>query len=736
MSPSSLDALFAPASIALVGANDRPGSVGEVVAANLLAGGFRGRLMFVDRKARTIHGQPVAPDLSALPHAPDLAVIATPAPVIPALIAELGALGCRAAVVLSAGFEGNEPQGAALRQALLDAARPHGLRIVGPNCLGFLSPARGINASFARGAAPPGAVALVAQSGAVAAAALDWAPTHGLGFSHIITLGDSLDVDIADVLQALADDPDVAAILAYVESLADGGRFLQAARRAAAAKPVVLLKGGRSEAGARAAFSHTRALAGADAVYAAACQAAGVLQVDGLESLLDAGLAFAHGRPGRSTNLAILTNGGGAGVLAVDALEREGGTLAALSADTQMQLRAQLPASGACGNPVDILGDAGPGLYDEALTTLLAAPEVDGALVLNCATAVADSGEAADAVIAARRACGEAKPVFAAWLGEAHVAAGRRKLADAGIPAFATPEATARAFTLLDRARRLQVGLADASPEATPPADLAGARAVVAGALADGRAALEPDEIARLLQAYRIPFVATHVVRTSGEAARVATELGGQVVLKILSRDISHKSDAGGVALGLSGGLAVEQAAQAMLANISAARPQARLDGFTVQPMLVRSQAQEVLAGVTRDPTFGPVVVVGHGGVAVEALADRALGLPPLSRSRARDMIGRTRVSRLLAGYRNHPPADLDALCGLLAALGRLALDLPQIAELDLNPVLCDAAGVVVLDARVALQTPGEAPQGTSTAAPANAPSRKSSSARFASASG
>jgi acetyltransferase len=509
MSSHNLDALFHPTRIVLIGASDRAGSVGEVVAANLLAGGFAGELMFVDPKARPVHGHPVAPSLAALPQAPDLAVVATPARVIPSLIAELGARGCRAAVVLSAGFEGDGGECAGLRQALLDAARPYGMRLVGPNCLGFLSPAGGINASFARGAVPAGSVALVAQSGAVAAAALDWAPAHGLGFSHIVSLGDSLDVDVADLLETLADDPQTQAILAYVESLADGARFMRAARRAAAAKPVMVLKGGRSPAGARAAFSHTRALAGADAVYTAAFRQSGVLQAEGLEALLEAGLLFADGYAPGVGGLAILTNGGGAGVLAVDALAPDGGALAVLSEATRAQLRAALPASAACGNPVDILGDAQPGLYAEALTTLLAAPEVGAVLVLNCPTAVADSGAAAEAVIAARAGDFAGKPVLAAWLGEAHAAEGRRKLAAAGIPTFGTPEAATRVFALLAKGRPFR----EAS-EPPPPADLEAGRAALSSALAAGRTSLEPDETARLLQAYGIPFVATQAVRT------------------------------------------------------------------------------------------------------------------------------------------------------------------------------------------------------------------------------
>jgi len=706
MTTRNFDALFAPAAIALIGASDRPGSVGDVLAANLLAGGFKGRLMFVSPKGGKVHGHAVATSVAALPETPDLAVIATPAPAVPGLIAELGARGCRAAVIISAGFEGSDAACAARRQAVLDAARPHLLRIVGPNCLGLLSPANGVNASFARGNPPAGSIALVTQSGAVAAAALDWAPAHGLGFSHVVTLGDSLDVDVGDLLDFLGRDPATAAILLYVESITDARKFMSAGRFAARAKPVLLVKGGRSQAGAKAAFSHTRALAGADAVYSAAFRRAGILQLDGLDDLLDAALAVCGSHRQAPQILTILTNGGGAGVLATDALERAGGRLATLSADTQAQLRSLLPASGACGNPVDILGDAKPDLYRQALDTLLAAPEVEAVLTINCPTAVADSGAAADAVIAAAAACHPAKPVMAAWLGETSVAEGRDRLNAAGLPAYATAEAAVRAFARLDDVRRLHDQLLEAPDAAEGVGDAGTARAIVLAALAAGRASLLPLEVQGVLRAYGVPVVQTRIAATATQAGTAAAVLGGVVALKILSPDLSHKSDVGGVELGLVGAAKTARAAREMAARIRAARPDARLEGFMLQPMVSRPKAQEMLVGLVRDPTFGPVVVVGHGGVAVEVVADRALALPPLNRSLACALIGRTRVSRLLAGFRDRPPANLDALADVLVALGRLATDLPEIAELDLNPVLCDADGVLAVDARIAIRRP------------------------------
>lgn len=698
---SNLDALFAPASIALLGAGGGPGSVGEVVAGNLLAGGFAGPLMLVDPKGLPVLGREVFASVAGLPAAPDLAVIATPARVVAGAIAELGARGCRAAVVITAGFEGDDEAGAARRAAVLDAARPHGLRVVGPNCLGLLSPGAGVNASFARSRPQAGPVALVAQSGAVAAAALDWAPAHGLGFSHVITLGDSLDVDAGDVIDHLADDPATQVILVYLEALSDARRFMAAARRATLAKPVLLLKGGRSAAGARAAFSHTRALAGAHAVYSAAFRRAGVMQLDGLDDLLETALAVCAARGTAPANLTIVTNGGGAGVLATDALERAGGRLTALSPQTRAALQAVLPASASSGNPVDILGDAPPALHGAALDVVLAAPEVEAALAIHCPTAVTDSDEAAAAVAAAARR--GAKPVLAAWLGEMSVAAGRRRLHGAGVPAFATAEAAVRAFARLEPLGRLRAPRAEPSGPPTAPADLARAQGVVARALAAGRRSLDPLETQEVLDAYGIPVIRSRLVQTPPEAGRVAAAIGGPVALKIVSRQVSHKSDVGGVQLGLEGAAATIAAAQTMADRLHTLRPDAVLDGFLVQAMADRPRAWEVLAGLVRDPTFGPVVVVGHGGVAVEVLADRALALAPLGLEDARDAIARTQVARLLAGYRDRPGADLDALATTLVALGRLAVDLPEVAELDLNPLLCDAEGVIAVDARIAI---------------------------------
>lgn len=707
MTIRNLDALFVARNLAVLGASQRPGSVGAVVTRNVLQAGFPGRILLVNPKGGEIDGLPVHPDVAALPEGPDLAVIATPAETVPGLIAALGARGCRAAVVISAGFEGpGRPE--ELRQAILDAARPHLLRIIGPNCLGLISPAARVNASFARRMPPAGRVALVAQSGAVAAAAMESASDRGFGFSHVVTLGDCADVDVGDLLDWLALDRGTDSILLYLEGLSDARKFMSAARVAAKTKPVAVLKAGRSASGVKAALSHTGALAGAFAVYEAAFRRAGLLQVDDLGDLLQAGAAFAADLKEAGDRLAILTNGGGAGVLALDALEILGERACALSAETIAALDRVAPRNWSCANPVDILGDAQPTTYAAALEVLLSASEVDAVMVLNCPTAVTDSPEIASALVKAARSS-PSKQVLTGWLGGEVMSEARRRVSAAGLTAYATPEEGAGVYALLARARRNRELLVHAPAAAEIPRSADAARRIVDQALKEDRKVLTDPEARAVLRAYDIPVVESREVRTPEEAGAAADALGGRVALKVLSRQITHKSDVGGVALDLSGREAVTTAARRMVGTVAAIRPEAIIDGFVVEPMVRRPEAQEILAGLVQDATFGPVVMVGHGGVAVEVLADRALGLPPLNEDLAREMIGRTRVSRLLAGYRGRRPADLAAISRVLVALGQLASDVPELAELDINPLLCDADGVLAVDARIGLRPLGGA---------------------------
>lgn len=704
MTIRNLDALFTPKAIALIGASNRPGSVGHVLARNLIEAGFGGPIMPVNPHEQAIHSILNYRSVGDLPATPDLAVVSTPPDSVPQIITELGEKGCRAAIVITAGFgEGDHADGKAVRKKMLEAARPHLLRIVGPNCLGFISPAAGINASFAQFAPKAGDIAFLTQSGAIATAIIDWAEARGIGFSHLVSLGDMSDVDFGDLLDHLALDAKTRAILLYVESVTHVRKFMSAARIAARNKPVIVVKAGRSAAGAQAAMSHTGALAGADNVYDAAFRRIGLLRVYSLQELFEAVATLASGLSVPGPDLTILTNGGGMGVLAADALEDFGGRLAELDETTIDALGAQLPPTWSHGNPIDILGDATRERYAHALQVLSQAKPRHAVLVLNCPTAVGDSLEAASAVVDAAKQ--EPRlPILTSWLGEHSAAAARQRLAENRIPTYETPEQAVRAFMHLVSYRRNHELLMQTPRDLDiAPPDREAARALVRSALASGQERLDAVRMRELLRAYHIPVNETHLAASPDEAARIAAETGFPVALKIQSPDITHKSDVGGVRLSLGSQEAVRQAGEAMLKAVGCIKPDARIDGLTVEAMIRRPNAIELIAGIATDATFGPVILFGQGGVSVEVVRDRAVGLPPLNETLAKDMIDRTRVARLLRGYRDRPAADLAAIERVLIGLANIAADIPEIVELDINPLIADAQGVIAVDARAAI---------------------------------
>jgi acetyltransferase len=692
MTVRNLDKLFKPGSVAVIGATDRPDAVGQVVMRNLLEGGFAGPIMPVNPRRREIGGAACYPDVDSLPVTPDLAVICTPADTVPGLIEALGRRGTRAAVVLTAGVDAD---------AMLKAARPWLLRILGHNCVGLLVPGLGLNASFAPSSLTAGKLAFVSQSGALCTAVLDWAAEREIGFSHFISPGNCADVDFGDVIDYLAQDPGTSAILLYIESVTRARKFLSACRAASRAKPIIAIKSGRGTEGAKAAASHTGALAGRDDVYDAALARGGVLRVDSTEDLFEAVETLARARRPDGEGLVILTNGGGLGVMAADALSARGGTLAELSKDTLAALDAVLPATWSHGNPVDIIGDAPGSRYGAALDVLLAAPEADTLIVMHAPTGITSSDEVATGVIA--RLDGSRKTVLANWMGGKVVRHGRELLEAAAIPSFETPGSVISAYMQLVDYRRLQTLLAEtppAQPESFSP-DRERARTVIEAVLADGRTMLTEAEAKDLLDAYHIPIVATRVAADADEAVHLAEAMGYPVVVKILSREISHKSDVGGVALNLKSADAVRAAVDAIRSRVAELRPGAAIDGFTVQQMVARSAAHELLVGVFVDDVFGPVIMFGQGGTAVEVVRDRAVTLPPLNLAIATRLMDKTRVARLLNGYRDRPKADLDAVRDVLLKVGQLVTDFAQIRELDINPLLADDRGVIALDARV-----------------------------------
>ena len=705
MSIRNLDKMFAPRSIAVIGASDKPKSVGAALMDNLLRAGYRGPVLPVNPKATATHGIMAYRDVASLPMTPDLAVIATPPDTIAPLVAELGSRGTRAAVILTAGFAEGEAQVGKERAAeLLAAARPHLLRIVGPNCLGIAVPGIGLDATFAPAPLLSGNIAFLTQSGAMATTVLDWALPRGIGFSAIVSMGDMADVDFGDLLDYFALDTATEAILIYAEAVTQARKFMSAARRAARIKPVIVVKGGRAEEGARAAASHTGALAGADVVYEAAFRRAGMLRVNEVEELFDAATTLARRSPQRGNRLAIVTNGGGAGVLATDRLIEEGGRLAELSPATISKLNGVLPATWSHGNPIDIIGDADAARYANALTIVMDDDSIDAVAVLYCPTAVASAADAAKGVVSVLGKPDAAKKnVFACWMGDASVAEGRAQLIAARVPDYETPERAVRAFMYLVRYRQSQELLLEtpSTVAPSPQVDTATARTFVRQALADQREWLDAGEVAAFLSCYGIPFARTMAVADAKAAGAAADAIDAAVALKIRSRDVIHKSDVGGVALNLSGREEVEAAAGRMNERIARALPQARREGFIVQEMVDRPGAFELIAGLTADATFGPVILFGQGGTSVEIVGDKSLELPPLNTALARAQIERTRIAALLKGYRGRPAADIDGVVNVLMRLSQIVSECAEIAELDINPLLCDAAGVIAVDARI-----------------------------------
>jgi acetyltransferase len=584
------------------------------------------------------------------------------------------------------------------------------LRLVGPNCVGILVPGIGLDASFSHLAPSAGNIGFVSQSGAMVTAMLDWAAPRGIGFSHVVSLGDMADVDFGDMLDYLAADSGTSAILLYAEGITHGRKFMSAARAAARGKPVLVLKAGRSQAGARAAASHTGMLAGSDRVYDAAFRRAGLLRVETMEELFDAAgtLSLTHRQEGG--NLAIVTNGGGAGVLASDALAAAGGTLATLSPATIARLDQVLPPTWSRGNPVDIIGDAPGARYAAALKALLDDEGVDAILVLNCPTALTPPEEAAQAVIDTIAAAGSingTRPcnIFTAWLGEQAARPARRLFEAAGIPTYEAPDRAVTGFLHRVRYGSNQVLLMQTPPARPDPftPDSKSAATAIVGALAAGRAWLDVEETQAVLTAYGIPLPASRIARDPEEAGVAAAAIGFPVALKIRSPDITHKSDVGGVVLALHSRKEVVAATAAMIARVERIRPDAHIDGVLVQAMVSRPGAIELLVGLADDPVFGPVVAFGHGGTAVEAISDSAVGLPPLNMLLARAQMAQTRVWRLLQGYRGRPAAAVEAIAEVLIRIGQLAADHAEVCELDINPLLADADGVIGLDARIRL---------------------------------
>ena len=706
MSRHYLEPLFAPRSIAVFGASERADAVGTRLYANLLDGGFGGPIFAINPKYAEVRGMPCAPSIEALGQDVDLAVIATPASTVVEILRACGERHVRAAVVLSAGFGEHDAAGKRLELAIAEECRRAGIRLLGPNCLGFIRPSARLNATFSNNVAEPGSIALISQSGAICTAILDWAGGHGIGFSLIVSIGDAADVGFGEVLDYLTLDPKTHSILMYVEGVTNARPFLSGLRAAARLKPVIVIKAGRHAEGSRAAMTHTGALVGADDVFGAALERAGVVRAATIEQLFAAAQLLSSPPRIRGERLAIVTNAGGPGVMATDWAIDKGLELAVLGPDTLSALNQQLPVNWSRANPVDILGDASPERYRTAVTSCAADPAVDGLLVMLTPQAMSQPAEAAEAVIAA--AGHTDKPVLACWLGERQVQAGRVLFRAARIPDFVNPETAIEAFGYLvdyRRNQRLLMQVPGPLAELDPP-DLAGAQLIIDGALASRQALLTPLETRAVLGAFHIPAGAAIDAASPNEALAAAECLGFPVALKIRSPDIVHKSDVDGVRLNVDSAASIRHACTDMLDRVRELRPEARLLGVTVERMYQRTSGRELFVGVIQDPVFGPVIGFGAGGTAIEVLKDRAIALPPLNEDLARNLIAKTRISRLLGRFRNLPPINMEALINVLLRISEMVCELPQIEELDINPLIADEDGVRALDTRIVVRPP------------------------------
>lgn len=704
MSIRQLDRIFAPRNVAVIGASAQPRKVGHAVLRNLIAARFEGPVYPVNPRTESILGLRSYARVSELPEPPDLAVICTPAATVPDLVRECGEAGVGGLVIISAGFRESGAKGQELEERVRAAAAAFPqMRIVGPNCVGLMSPASRLNASFGKGFPQPGSVAFVSQSGAVCTSVLDWALEEEVGFSHFVSIGNMLDVDFADLIDFFNEDPATRAVILYVESIGDARRFMSAARAFARSKPIVAYKAGRFPASAAAAASHTGAMAGEDAVYDAAFARAGIVRAAEFGDLFDCAELLARGRIPRGSRLGIVTNAGGPGIMAVDALLAGGGALAPLSPETIESLDRELPPFWSRANPVDILGDAAPDRFRSAVAALLDDPACDAALVILAPQMMTDPAETADVVAAT--AANSHKPVLAAWLGGASIREGMRRLNASGIPTYSSPERAIRAFQMLVSFARRREALYETPQDVPVEFSLAGRVAPILTSEEEG-SLLTESRGKELLATYGIPVAQTLSAATADEAVAAAGKIGYPVVLKLSSPDITHKTEVGGVELNLTSDDEVRNAFERIVQRARAEYPQARIDGVTVQPMIASVNALEVIVGMKRDATFGAVLLVGTGGVAAEVFQDRILELPPLNERLARRMLESLRSWPLLRGFRGRPPLAVDKLIETLIRFSYLVTDVPHLAEFEINPLLVTTAGTIALDARGVVAVP------------------------------
>lgn len=704
MGQHHLKPLFAPNSVAVFGASDRIDSVGQIVFQNMLQSGYHGALYPINPGHATVQGCKAYSSIFEITEPVELAVIATPAHTVPDIIDECGRHGVKAAVIITAGFGEAGTTGKALERAVLENAQRYGIRLIGPNCLGVMRPDIGLNATFNKGSATTGNLAFVSQSGALCTAILDWAKTNDIGFSSIVSMGASVDVDFGEILDYLISDTKTHSILLYIEGIHNARSFMSSIRAAARIKPVILVKVGRHAAASKAAMSHTASLVGSDDAFDAAVRRAGVVRVQTITQLFSAAKALSCGFNPTGNRLAIVTNGGGPGVMATDCAVDLGLVMATLSDSTIEKLNLVLPATWSHSNPVDIIGDAQSDRYHHAVKACLEDPNVDGVLTILTPQAMTKPLEAANVVIELSNQY--SKPLLTSWMGGGQVEESRAAFKHAKKPTFRTPEPAVEVFSYLSAYHKNQKFLMQMpgplSHHLEP--DVEGASMIIEGALQEKRKILTEMESKALLAAFHIPVAQTMVARSPNEALLIAQQLGFPVAMKVNSPDITHKSDSGGVLLNLVNAQAVRGAYHEIIKNVKQSRPDAKVDGISIQPMIVKPNGRELMVGVTNDPVFGPVITFGAGGTSVEIMGDRSVSLPPLNTFLVKDMINSTHIAKMLGAFRHMPAADMDALESVLLRVSEMVCELPMLMEMDINPLILDENGVLAADARVVVE--------------------------------
>ena len=702
-----LNAIFEPKSIAVIGATEKEGSVGRTLLWNLVSNPFGGTVFPINPKRASILGIKAYPDLASLPQAVDLAVIVTPAATVPGLIIECVAAGVKGAIIISAGFKETGARGAALEEQILHQARQGNLRIIGPNCLGVMSPLTGLNATFAGAIARPGHVGFISQSGALGTAVLDWSLGENVGFSAFISIGSMIDVNWGDLIDYLGSDEQTTSIVIYMETIGDARSFLSAAREVARSKPIIVMKAGRTQEAAQVATSHTGALASSQEVFDAACRRSGILTVNRIDELFSMAEALSKQPYPQGPRLTIVTNAGGPAVLATDALVSAGGSLTELAPQTLAALDQILPAHWSHRNPIDILGDADPERYAKAIELTVQDTNSDGLLIILTPQAMTDPTLTAERLKHYARSTG--KTILASWMGGTTITSGNAILQRADIPTFTYPDTAAQIFNYmwnyvsnlrsLYETPLLPPELAQGGPDRVAVTQL------IETAQSSNRTLLNEFESKQLLAAYGIPTVETYIASSESEAIKCAEEIGYPVVLKLFSATITHKTDVGGVQLNLKGVDAVRNAYHAIAAAVAEKVGAEHFQGVTVQPM-ISLDGYELIIGSSLDPQFGPVLLFGSGGQLVEVYQDHALALPPLTTTLARRMMERTRIFAALRGTRGRPAIDLAALEQLLVRFSYLVAEQQQIKEIDINPLLASQGHLLALDARVVLHQP------------------------------